>query len=215
MAPVIGGPVRSHVQACADTLVRLFGDGIGRYNGVPHISTYEGHQPSRDLGIDLFPKTKADGIKIAQWVVDHAEELGVDYVIYNVDADAPGEINNPPDREYWRQMEDRGGRTANHDDHIHISFLAKGPATLPATPSTPTPTPTPIEEDEPMAVFITSTDDDPADQRWFVTDGITKRELAPDENQLLVDLGIVKSIQVKNIPAEALERIPTVGDEQG
>lgn len=45
----------------------------------------------------------------------------------------------------------------------------------------------PIEE-EPMLTFIT---DNPAGS-WYATDGITKRRLAPGENQFLVDLGLAK-----------------------
>jgi hypothetical protein len=64
------------------------------------------------------------------------------------------------------------------------------------------------EEDE-MATFIASN----AAGTWFVTNGLTKRPLAPGENQLLVDLGLVKwpdgSVgNVKIISQASLDRIP-------
>lgn len=39
-----------------------------------------------------------------------------------------------------------------------------------------------------MLTFIT---DNPSGS-WYATDGITKRRIAPGENQLLVDLGLAK-----------------------
>ena len=69
---------------------------------------------------------------------------------------------------------------------------------------------TPITGDEPMKRFITATSNSP----WYVTDGMTKRILAPNENQLLVDLGLavyeVGPIRVKIIGQQAIDRIPTL-----
>lgn len=69
----------------------------------------------------------------------------------------------------------------------------------------------PLEEDMATQTFIAAAWND----TWYVTDGLTKRPLAPGENQLLVDLGVVKWPDdkvgnVKLIPREALNRIPTV-----
>lgn len=57
---------------------------------------------------------------------------------------------------------------------------------LPALTPPPPPTPTPAGDDE--MVFITS----PGTTVWFLYDGWRKRPLGVGENQLLVDLGIVK-----------------------
>lgn len=46
----------------------------------------------------------------------------------------------------------------------------------------------PEEEEEPMLTFIARDSRSP----WYATDGMTKRLLAPGENQLLVDLGVAR-----------------------
>lgn len=58
-----------------------------------------------------FMTTRGDAI--AECVVDHADALGVSYVIWDQ------RINSGSG---WSTMEDRGGATANHEDHVHISF---------------------------------------------------------------------------------------------
>ncbi len=54
-----------------------------------------------------------DGDTIADCMVEHASALNVSYVIWNQ------RINTGSG---WERMEDRGGTTANHKDHVHISF---------------------------------------------------------------------------------------------
>ncbi|RCG23458.1 hypothetical protein DQ384_34460 [Sphaerisporangium album] len=55
------------------------------------------------------------GDEIAAWAIKNGGKLGVKYVIYRqriYNLGFPG----------WRAMEDRGGVTANHFDHVHISM---------------------------------------------------------------------------------------------
>jgi surface antigen len=52
-------------------------------------------------------------------------------------------------------------------------------------PATPLP-PQPVRKKKKMLQFIT----DNPNGAWYATDGLTKRKLAPNENQLLVDLGL-------------------------
>lgn len=57
------------------------------------------------------------GHEIAEWARSNAERLGIMYVIYRQriwDARSGGG---------WESMEDRGGATANHVDHVHISVF--------------------------------------------------------------------------------------------
>ncbi|WP_285590333.1 hypothetical protein [Actinomycetospora sp. NBRC 106378] len=54
-----------------------------------------------------------DGDAIADCVVDNKDALGVSYAIWDQ------RINTGSG---WKGMEDRGGDTANHRDHVHISF---------------------------------------------------------------------------------------------
>ena len=59
--------------------------------------------------------TKGD--RIAEFARRHHRELNVSYVIWNQriwSASRPSEG--------WRRMADRGGATANHRDHVHVSF---------------------------------------------------------------------------------------------
>lgn len=58
------------------------------------------------------------GWAIVRYVQAHAEELHVSYVIYQQKIWMAG---NPTGR--WKLMEDRGSRTANHYDHVHVSVL--------------------------------------------------------------------------------------------
>ncbi|MQY09656.1 hypothetical protein [Actinomadura macrotermitis] len=56
------------------------------------------------------------GDQVAQYAISNARQLGISYVIWkqhiwNVRGGG------------WRQMENRGGITANHYDHVHISVL--------------------------------------------------------------------------------------------
>lgn len=58
-----------------------------------------------------------DGDAIADCVIDNKSDLGVSYVIWDQ------QINTGSG---WEGMEDRGGATANHEDHVHISFERGG-----------------------------------------------------------------------------------------
>ncbi|WP_449062195.1 coiled-coil domain-containing protein [Planomonospora algeriensis] len=63
------------------------------------------------------PDAKARGDRLAQWAIDNGRRLGVMYIIwqqryYDVRTGAG-----------WRMMSDRGGNTANHIDHVHISMF--------------------------------------------------------------------------------------------
>lgn len=84
-----------------------------------------------DLMVPLTDEGAATGDAIAADAVEHAEALGISYVIWqqriwSVERAAEG----------WRAMEDRGSPTANHMDHPHLSFTPTPPpegATLPAS----------------------------------------------------------------------------------
>jgi hypothetical protein len=59
---------------------------------------------------------KAQGDRTAQYAISNASRLGIKYVIWRqriYDMRSPG----------WRSMENRGGVTANHYDHVHISVF--------------------------------------------------------------------------------------------
>jgi len=68
---------------------------------------------------------------------------------------------------------------------------------------------TPEPEEEDMRKFIVA-----PNGVWYITDGLHKRELAPSENQIMVDLGLVKYSDkeggVEPLSQSAVDRIPTV-----
>ena len=63
------------------------------------------------------PEQQAHGQAIADWAVEHAEDLGIMYVIWRQ------EIWDIRRNDGWRRMADRGSITENHYDHVHISMF--------------------------------------------------------------------------------------------
>jgi len=64
---------------------------------------------------------KALGYKVAAWAKANARDLGINYVIWNQHI-----WNITRDKEGWRYMADRGGDSANHKNHVHITVFAAG-----------------------------------------------------------------------------------------
>lgn len=59
------------------------------------------------------PAEAAKGDRLAAWTIENARRLGVKYVIYR---------QRIWQGSGWRPMANRGGVTANHHDHVHISM---------------------------------------------------------------------------------------------
>ena len=66
------------------------------------------------LALDLMVG-RGIGERVAEYIRANRERLGVEYVIYRQRIDTGSG---------WERMPDRGGATANHMDHVHISFEA-------------------------------------------------------------------------------------------
>ena len=84
--------------------------------GVSTVLTRPGHSPTQQLAADFM--VYADGAKgdaVAQFVIDNAARFNVDYVIWEQRIHMIGGSG-------WTPMEDRGSPTANHMDHVHVSF---------------------------------------------------------------------------------------------
>lgn len=64
------------------------------------------------LALD-FMTTGATGDRIAEYILANQSEFGVTYVIWE---------QRYNDGSGWSYMEDRGSDTANHYDHVHVSF---------------------------------------------------------------------------------------------
>lgn len=69
--------------------------------------------------VDLMVyKDKAKGDAMAKYVVANADKLGVKYLIWYQQIWSRQRAD-----EGWRPMGDRGGITANHMDHVHVTLL--------------------------------------------------------------------------------------------
>lgn len=55
------------------------------------------------------------GYDIAEFLQEHRAELGIEYIIWHQ------HIWRPSTSGAWRSMSDRGGATANHMDHVHVT----------------------------------------------------------------------------------------------
>lgn len=84
----------------------------------PSITTYGGiagrgeHATGHSLDIMISSDTGND---VAAYLQEHRAELGVEYLIWRQ------RIWRPATSASWRGMSDRGGATANHMDHVHVT----------------------------------------------------------------------------------------------
>ncbi|UIJ58934.1 hypothetical protein LWP59_33440 [Amycolatopsis acidiphila] len=72
------------------------------------------------LALDFMVDT-ATGNKLADYVLSNQSRLGVKYVIWR---------QRYNDGNGWSAMEDRGSTTANHYDHVHVSFKSSAKASV-------------------------------------------------------------------------------------
>lgn len=64
---------------------------------------------------DVVAKERGD--TLAKWCIDHADQYGIMYIIWQQ------RFYDMRTGTGWRMMSDRGGITANHYDHVHVSVL--------------------------------------------------------------------------------------------
>jgi hypothetical protein len=111
------GAVKSNVRTAAVQLGCTFGR--------PTMFGVAGRAGTSDhpggLAVD-FMVNRATGDRLADCALQNMDALGVKYVIWRQ------RINFG---DGWKPMEDRGGATANHFDHVHVSFdRGRGGGTL-------------------------------------------------------------------------------------
>ncbi|SFO99651.1 LysM domain-containing protein [Geodermatophilus dictyosporus] len=110
------GPVRDVVQAAADAVVSNVPGAADITLGGTRASAVDPNGHPSGLALDYMVMSDAAlGDAIAQYHVDHWEELGVSYVIWEQRI-----LTSPTGT--WKAMEDRGGVTANHFDHVHVNY---------------------------------------------------------------------------------------------
>jgi hypothetical protein len=102
------GPVKPFVRTAAEFLGCTFGKPT--VLGVAGRSNASDHPKGRALD---FMVDRATGDQLAACALRNREELGVSYVIWRQRIDTGSG---------FRPMADRGSPTANHFDHVHVSF---------------------------------------------------------------------------------------------
>ncbi|WP_130866164.1 SH3 domain-containing protein [Acidipropionibacterium timonense] len=115
----------SGLQGLRPSATKIVNDVIAHF---PRIRTIYGIRadslPDHPSGhaVDLMlPNYRANetlGWTIANYYKAHAKALGVQYIIFHQHI-----WNIARDSEGWRLMADRGGDTANHMDHVHITTI--------------------------------------------------------------------------------------------
>lgn len=83
-------------------------------------------------GCSTDPANIALGTAIAEFFMTNSTKFHVQYIIWqqriwNAETEGPKRVVD------WRGMSNRGGCTANHQDHVHVSFI--GPNTVTAAPA--------------------------------------------------------------------------------
>ena len=94
----------------------------------PRIVTFYGVRPDSipdhpsgkalDIMLPNYRSNKAMGQAIADWARANSKELNIEYIIFNQRI-----WNVRRSGEGWRYMASRGGDTANHKDHVHVTVL--------------------------------------------------------------------------------------------
>ncbi|MDN5932288.1 MAG: hypothetical protein L0I24_14660 [Pseudonocardia sp.] len=106
------GAVKDYVREAAEFLGCLFGEPT--MHGVAGRAGTSDHPSGKAID---FMVDRATGDQLADCALRNMDALGISYVIWEQ------RINTGSG---WEPMEDRGGATANHMDHVHVSFDSAG-----------------------------------------------------------------------------------------
>ena len=114
-------PTDSNLQPQAEA----FRQEIAAKFGITNIGGYREGDPEdhgQGLAVDVMVPTSSElGDQVAQYAIDNMDRAGISYIIWKQQFYMPVDnIYGPANT--WNQMPDRGGDTANHYDHVHISF---------------------------------------------------------------------------------------------
>ena len=114
-------PTDPHLQPQAEA----FRQEIAAKFGITNIGGYRKGDPEdhgQGLAVDVMVPTSSElGDQVAQYAIDNMDRAGISYIIWKQQFYMPvNNIYGPANT--WNQMPDRGGDTANHYDHVHISF---------------------------------------------------------------------------------------------
>jgi hypothetical protein len=106
------GAVKDYVREAAEFLGCLY--DVTTMHGVAGRAGTSDHPSGKALD---FMVDRATGDALADCALRNMDALGISYVIWEQ------RINTGSG---WEPMEDRGGVTANHFDHVHVSFDSAG-----------------------------------------------------------------------------------------
>ncbi|MGW5219888.1 peptidoglycan DD-metalloendopeptidase family protein [Nocardia sp. NPDC004085] len=123
--PPLPASVEAHLQVDAVRVARAVAvtfPQITTIGGWRESDPYPDHPSGRAIDV-MIPdyatgEGKALGDSIADYVMAHAADFHVDYIIWRQVYRSPDGTSN--------LMDDRGGDTANHFDHVHISVTGGG-----------------------------------------------------------------------------------------
>ena len=114
-------PTDPHLKSQAEA----FRQEIAAKFGITNIGGYREGDPDdhgKGLAVDVMVPTNSElGDQVAQYAIDNMDRAGISYVIWKQQFYMPVDNMYGP-ANTWNQMPDRGGDTANHYDHVHISF---------------------------------------------------------------------------------------------
>lgn len=110
------GPVKDVTARAVGVLAPQFG-----------VKTVGGHRKSdpfpdhpgglaADFMVPVNTQGQAKGDKLAKYLTEHHKEFGVKYLLWNQRSWYPNRG--------WKPMEDRGSRVANHENHVHTTFVS-------------------------------------------------------------------------------------------
>ncbi len=110
------GNVKPQAQAAADAVVANVPGVDGIIIGGTRGSAVDPKGHPSGLALDYMVLSDAAlGDAVAQYHIAHWDELGVDYIIWQQKI-----LTSPTGS--WKQMGDRGSATANHMDHVHVTY---------------------------------------------------------------------------------------------
>ncbi|WP_462128872.1 LysM peptidoglycan-binding domain-containing protein [Streptococcus parasanguinis] len=128
--PVASTPTTGNILPTDPNLkpqAEAFRQEIAAKFGITNIGGYREGDPEdhgQGLAVDVMVPTSSElGDQVAQYAIDNMDRAGISYIIWKQQFYMPVDnIYGPANT--WNQMPDRGGDTANHYDHVHISFNA-------------------------------------------------------------------------------------------
>lgn len=109
------GPVTPQTQACAEAIAAKFPavPVIGGYRP----GTFGYHRTGQALDVMTY-SDRALGDAIAAWSITNRGVFGISEIIWWQRIITSRRLS-----EGWRMMDDRGGITVNHMDHVHLSIF--------------------------------------------------------------------------------------------